>query len=152
MGVAPRVVPVSHAHCQWIHASLSAPDLWPSASPTSVRCRNSRGSPACSLWTEKTSGRWLTAPDVVDSRQNEAEKRQDDGNTRRSVSIRSLFLMSLWKLTRSLHCTWEFSNDTSKDYIQYYKLSAMIKETKCTHFVFLSVTYVVLFFFFSCRV
>lgn len=36
----------------------------------------------------------------------------------------------------SLHFTWEFSNDTSKDYIQYYKLSAMIKETKCTHFVF----------------
>lgn len=35
----------------------------------------------------------------------------------------------------SLHFTWEFSNDTSKDYIQYYKLSAMIKETKCTHFV-----------------
>lgn len=45
---------------------------------------------------------------------------------------------------KSLHLTWEFSNDTSKDYIQYYKSSAIIKEIKCTHFV-ISVAYV--FFF-----
>lgn len=63
-------------------------------------------------------------------------------NSQVLVSIRSLFLMSLWKLTRSLHLTWEFSDDTSKDYIQYYKLSAIIKETKCTHFVVISVAYV----------